>query len=88
MTITAMQLNQELQKQISFIADDENLVSKAINYIKVLVSYKENGNPVRLDKRSKLEEILAMTSKAPFSEEEIAEEVKKGREEFYASMQK
>ena len=38
MTLTAMQLNQELQKQISIIADDENLVSKAINYIKMLVS--------------------------------------------------
>ena len=54
MTLTAMQLNQELQKQISIIADDENLVSKAINYIKMLVSYKDMNNSVQLDKGAKL----------------------------------
>ena len=81
MTLTAMQLNQELQKQISIIADDENLVSKAINYIKMLVSYKDMNNS---DKGAKLEKILSMTSMAPLSDEEIVEEAEKGREEFYA----
>ena len=80
MTLTAMQLNQELQKQISIIADDENLVSKAINYIKMLVSYKDMNNY----KGAKLEKILSMTSMAPLSDEEIVEEAEKGREEFYA----
>ena len=84
MTLTAMQLNQELQKQISIIADDENLVSKAINYIKMLVSYKDMNNSVQLDKGAKLEKILSMTSMAPLSYEEIVEEAEKGREEFYA----
>lgn len=85
MTLTAMQLNQELQKQISIIADDENLVSKAINYIKVLVSYKEKKDSVQADKHAKLEKILSMTTPAPFSEEEIAKETERGREEFYVS---
>ena len=60
MTLTAMQLNQELQKQISIIADDENLVSKAINYIKMLVSYKDMNNSVQLDKGAKLTKALSL----------------------------
>lgn len=38
--MTALQLNAELLRQLSYIADDENYLQKAINSIKQLVAEK------------------------------------------------
>jgi len=39
--MTAMQMNVELFHDLSLIADDENLMSKAVKYIKGLVAKKQ-----------------------------------------------
>ena len=38
--MTALQLNAELLKQLSYIADDETYLRKALNYIKQLATEK------------------------------------------------
>ena len=38
--MTALQLNAELLKQLSYIADDETYLRKALNYIKQLANEK------------------------------------------------
>lgn len=39
--MSAQSLNAELFRQLSYIADDENYMKKALNYIKKLASQKE-----------------------------------------------
>ena len=40
--MTALQLNAELLRQLSYIADDETYLRKALNTIKRLVAEKKN----------------------------------------------
>lgn len=42
--MSAQSLNAELFRQLSYIADDENYMKKALNYIKKLASQKEKEN--------------------------------------------
>lgn len=41
--MTAMQMNAELFRQLSLIADDEPLMAKVLNYIKKLTAKKEDS---------------------------------------------
>ena len=60
-----MQLNAELLRNVSIIAEDENLLRRATKYLRTLVAEKE-ANPTLLTK----EEFFARVDKA---EKEIAE---------------
>ena len=63
--MTTLQLNAELLRNMSIIAEDENLLKRASKYLRKLVSEKE-ADPTYLTK----EEFLARIDKA---EKEIAE---------------
>ena len=41
--MTAMELNAELFRELSIIADDEGLMKKAVKYLKKLVQLSTNG---------------------------------------------
>ena len=56
--MTAMQMNAELFRQLSLIADDEPLMAKVLNYIKKLTAKKED--PTLMTK----EEFFAKIEKA------------------------
>jgi len=63
--MTTLQLNAELLRNMSIIAEDENLLKRASKYLRKLVSEKE-ADPTHLTK----EEFFARIDKA---EKEIAE---------------
>ena len=69
--MTALQLNAELLKQLSYIADDETYLRKALNYIKQLANEKVFSE----------NEFTGMVSDKPHSEylsdiEELCDNVK------------
>uniref|UniRef100_UPI0040265498 hypothetical protein n=1 Tax=Prevotella sp. TaxID=59823 RepID=UPI0040265498 len=78
--MTTLQLNQELLRQVGNISNDDNLLRKVIGYIKSLTSAKKTP---KADKASMLQDILSMSKPCPMSDEEINEEVEKGRQAFY-----
>lgn len=78
--MTTLQLNQELLRQVGNISNDDNLLRKVIGYIKSLTSEKKTP---KADKASMLQDILSMSKPCPMSDEEINEEVEKGRQAFY-----
>lgn len=73
--MSAQSLNAELFRQLSYIADDENYMKKALNYIKKLASQKENtADTLREDDvpyRTK-EELIADIN-------EVCEQIKQAR---------
>lgn len=80
--MTTLQLNQEVLRQVGSISNDDNLLRKVIVYIKSLSSAKKKAET---DKASMLQSILAMSKTCPMTDEEINDEVEKGRQEFYDS---
>lgn len=83
--MTTLQLNQEVLRQIGYISNDDNLLSKVINYIKSIVPAKSNAGTATDDKKAMLSHIVSMSKPCPLSEEEINKEVEIGRQEFYDS---
>ncbi len=63
--MTAIQMNAELLRNMSIIADDENLLKRAAKYLRKLVAEKQ-ADPTHMTK----EEFFARVDKA---EKEIAE---------------
>ena len=63
--MTALQLNAELLRELSIIAEDENLLKRAAKYLRKLVAEKQ-ADPTLMTK----EEFFARVDKA---EKEIAE---------------
>ena len=63
--MTAIEMNAELLRNMSIIAEDENLLKRAAKYLRKLVAEKQ-ANPTKLTR----EEFFARIDKA---EEEIAE---------------
>lgn len=78
--MTTLQLNREVLRQVGGISNDERLLKKVIVYIKSITPSNKKPAP---DKKSMLENILAMSKPCPLTDEEINEEVEKGRQEFY-----
>jgi hypothetical protein len=78
--MTTLQLNQEVLRQVGSISNNENLLKKVIDFIKSIAPAKEERV---LGKKEQLENILSMSKTRDLSEEEIASEIEKGRQEFY-----
>lgn len=78
--MTTLQLNQEVLRQVGNISNDDNLLRKVIGYIQTITPARKKGET---DKRTLLNNILSMSEPCPLSDEEINEEVEKGRQEFY-----
>lgn len=85
--MTTLQLNQEVLRQIGYISNDENLLTKVINYIKSIVPAKGTDKIVD-DKKAMLERIASMSRPCPLSEKEINSEVEAGKQEFYDNVLK
>lgn len=83
--MTTLQLNQELLRQVGSISNNDNLLQKAIDFIKSIAPIKKEQS---LGKREQLEDILSMSKGCDLSEEEINSEIEKGRQEFYNTMNK
>ena len=80
--MTTLQLNQEVLRQIGYISNDDNLLTKVINYIKTIIPTK-NGSDVAGGKKAMLDGVLSMSKDCPLSDAEINSEVERGRQEFY-----
>lgn len=80
--MTTLQLNQEVLRQIGYISNDDNLLTKVINYIKSIIPARSDVDVVK-DKKNMLDNILSMPRPCPLTDEEINKEVEKGRQEFY-----
>lgn len=78
--MTTLQLNQEVLRQVGSISNNDNLPKKVIDYIKSITPIKEEP---ALGKKEQLENILSMSNTCDLSDEEIASEIEKGRQEFY-----
>lgn len=80
--MTALQLNAELFKELSYIADNENYVIKVLNYIRGL---RQNSNII--DKKQGIEqdldELLCSFNNEEISQQELDTECEKVREEIY-----
>lgn len=80
--MTTLQLNQEVLRQVGGISNDDNLLRKVIVYIKSITpAIKKPQN----DKETMLQHILSLSKPCPLSEDEVNDEVEKGRQEFYDS---
>lgn len=80
--MTTLQLNQEVLRQVGGISNDDNLLRKVIVYIKSITpTIKKPQN----DKETMLQHILSLSKPCPLSEDEVNDEVEKGRQEFYDS---
>ncbi len=79
--MTTLQLNQEVLRQVGFISGNDNLLKKVIDYIKSIAPTKKDA--VAVSKKDMLEGILSMSRPCPMTDDEIKEEVSKGRQEFH-----
>lgn len=82
--MTTLQLNQEVLRQVGFISSNDNLLKKVIDYIKSIAPTKKDATAE--SKREMLERILSMSKPCPMTEDEIKEEVNKGRQDFHATV--
>ncbi|MBP3254112.1 MAG: hypothetical protein J6M30_06365 [Bacteroidales bacterium] len=80
--MTALQLNAELFKELSYIADNENYVIKVLNYIKRL-RQSSNATDNKQGVEQDLDELLHMFNNDEITQRELDAECEKVREEIY-----
>lgn len=84
--MTAFELNAAVYREIGEIADNENLMTKVLNYVRGLKKKKERKPlDMPVDKRleKELDEIFKDYPTATIPEEELAEIVSDARREVY-----